>query len=31
MPRLPGFSYIPKMEEIPGYYFNNLYAMALCV
>jgi hypothetical protein len=31
MPRLPGFWYISKMEEIPGYYFNNLYAMALCV
>ncbi|SFE87092.1 Protein of unknown function [Chitinophaga sp. CF118] len=31
MERLPGFGYIPKMQEIPGYYFNNLYALALCV
>jgi len=29
--RLPGFSYISKMQEIPGYYFHNLYALALCV
>lgn len=29
--RLPGFSYITKMQEIPGYYFHNLYALALCV
>ncbi|MGO4288063.1 DUF3822 family protein [Chitinophaga sp. RAB17] len=31
MQRLPGFSYITKMQEIPGYYFHNLYALALCV
>jgi len=31
MQRLPGFGYIPKMQEIPAYYFNNLYALALCV
>ncbi len=29
--RLPGFNYIGKMQEIPGYYFHNLYALALCV
>lgn len=29
--RLPGFQYITKMQEIPGYYFHNLYALALCV
>jgi hypothetical protein len=29
--RLPGFNYITKMQEIPGYYFHNLYALALCV
>ncbi|MCW3464312.1 DUF3822 family protein [Chitinophaga nivalis] len=29
--RLPGFHYITKMQEIPGYYFHNLYALALCV
>lgn len=29
--RIPGFSYITKMQEIPGYYFHNLYALALCV
>ncbi|MBV7529345.1 DUF3822 family protein [Chitinophaga sp. sic0106] len=29
--RLPGYSYISKMQEIPGYYFHNLYALALCV
>jgi hypothetical protein len=31
MQRLPGFGYINKMQEIPAYYFNNLYALALCV
>ncbi|MBS0027418.1 DUF3822 family protein [Chitinophaga sp. 22321] len=31
MQRLPGFNYITKMQEIPGYYFHNLYALALCV
>jgi hypothetical protein len=31
MQRLPGFGYISKMQEIPAYYFNNLYALALCV
>ncbi|TWF32503.1 uncharacterized protein DUF3822 [Chitinophaga polysaccharea] len=31
MQRLPGFHYITKMQEIPGYYFHNLYALALCV
>ncbi|MFY0254277.1 DUF3822 family protein [Chitinophaga sp. 30R24] len=31
MQRLPGFNYINKMQEIPGYYFHNLYALALCV
>lgn len=31
MQRLPGFGYIPKMQEIPAYYFNTLYALALCV
>ena len=31
VPRLTGFWYISKMEEIPGYYFNNLYSLALCV
>lgn len=31
MKRLSGFWYINKMEELPEYYFNNLYAMALCV
>ncbi|WPQ62103.1 DUF3822 family protein [Chitinophaga sancti] len=31
VPRLTGFWYINKMEEIPGYYFNNLYSLALCV
>lgn len=29
--RIPGFNYITKMQEIPGYYFHNLYALALCV
>lgn len=29
--RLPGFNYITPMQEIPGYYFHNLYALALCV
>jgi hypothetical protein len=29
--RIPGFTYINKMQEIPGYYFHNLYALALCV
>jgi Protein of unknown function (DUF3822) len=29
--RLPEFQYISKMQEIPGYYFHNLYALALCV
>lgn len=29
--RVPGLSYITKMQEIPGYYFHNLYALALCV
>lgn len=29
--RLPGFTYITAMQEIPGYYFHNLYALALCV
>ncbi|WP_326994062.1 DUF3822 family protein [Chitinophaga sp. 212800010-3] len=29
--RIPGFNYISKMQEIPGYYFHNLYALALCV
>ncbi|WP_161596794.1 DUF3822 family protein [Chitinophaga vietnamensis] len=29
--RLPGFRYITRMQEIPGYYFHNLYALALCV
>lgn len=29
--RLPGFSYVTPMQEIPGYYFHNLYALALCV
>jgi hypothetical protein len=31
MNRLTGFWYINKMQDIPGYYFNNLYSMALCV
>lgn len=31
MQRLPGFNYITRMQEIPGYYFHNLYALALCV
>lgn len=31
MQRLPGLQYITKMQEIPGYYFHNLYALALCV
>lgn len=31
MQRLPGFGYIPRMQEIPGYYFHHLYALALCV
>ncbi|WP_212005836.1 DUF3822 family protein [Chitinophaga sp. HK235] len=29
--RLPGFHYIAAMQETPGYYFYNLYALALCV
>lgn len=29
--RVPGLNYITKMQEIPGYYFHNLYALALCV
>ncbi|RFS20576.1 DUF3822 family protein [Chitinophaga silvatica] len=29
--RVPGFNYITKMQEIPGYFFHNLYALALCV
>jgi len=29
--RLSGFKYITQMQEIPGYYFHNLYALALCV
>lgn len=29
--RVPGLHYITKMQEIPGYYFHNLYALALCV
>jgi len=29
--RLPEFQYIGKMQEMPGYYFHNLYALALCV
>lgn len=31
MNRLTGFWYINKIQDIPGYYFNNLYSMALCV
>jgi hypothetical protein len=31
MQRLPGFSYITRMQEIPGHYFHHLYALALCV
>ena len=31
LPRLTGFWYISKMDDIPAYYFNNLYALALCV
>ncbi|PUZ24297.1 Protein of unknown function [Chitinophaga costaii] len=29
--RLPGFLYIGKMQELPAHYFQNLYALALCV
>lgn len=29
--RLTDLEYIAKMEELPGYYFHNLYALALCV
>ncbi len=29
--RLPGFLYIEKMQELPAHYFQNLYALALCV
>ncbi len=31
MQRLPEFQYISKMLEMPGHYFHNLYALALCV
>lgn len=31
MDRLPGFHYISKMQELPAHYFQDLYALALCV